>query len=810
MRPNFNEIAGIEGSRDITRGYIQGMGQYIPTQDSILNLKSGGDLRLYEQVAQDDRVKSCLQQRFAGLTCKEVEVLPGGDKRIDKQAAEHLKMQLEALNWDNTTEKMQWGVFYGYSVAEMLWGKADDKVIIQGVRVRNRRRFQFGIDQLPRLLSFDNPLGEILPEQKFWHFCIGADHDDEPYGRGLAHWLYWLTWFKRNDLRWWITFLENFADPSTVGTYPAGATNDEKATLEGAVRSLGKSKWAIKPEGMLVELVEASRSGTADYEAMYKTINEAISQVILSQNMTTESGSSESQARVHQDVGDSVIESDDALISGSFNAGPVKWLTEWNFPGAAIPKVCRKLQAEPDLKAMAEKDKIIVDMGFPANPEYIVETYGEGFKPIESESIQSPLNGAQLTAFVSLITQAQQGGWSPDMVRTSLQISFPSVPAALLDKMAESMKAATALGADLNNPQAPTSNPQTPEQAAQSLDDVAAQFAGAGAIKAKQCLTGLSCGGSCISRTKICKRALSIDQQRTLKELKKRLKGGDLDAAEGIQDLKNKQQGVEKESSPYEDQSLGELFLEADRIGRKYQSQEEIDAFLEADSKAANEIDDLIDKMYPDDAPAEDIGYAKKLAQTEAKTVKKKVSQAYVSAFDNFRKRANDKPPAFDLDNAVKAIEDSDMRKMDKSSATSLLKKLDLSKESHVAYAKASVETAGFYKKQADGNILDTDTGGTTSSFDRSNELMRISNRKEISDDDADEAGGFLRQGLRGGAGSAVNKANILLAQDIWNRLSDSQKDIFAKQIPESYVETSFDRQLSDNPFVKELIKRRG
>ena len=176
MSPKFGEIAGIENGRDITRGYIQNMGMYIPTQDKILNLKSGGDLSLYEQVAQDDRVKSCLQQRFAGLTSKEIEVLPGGDKRIDKQAADHLKMQLDRLNWDNTTEKMQWGVFYGYSVAEMLWGKEDDKVIIQAIRVRNRRRFKFGIDQLPLLISFDNPLGETLPEQKFWHFCVGANH----------------------------------------------------------------------------------------------------------------------------------------------------------------------------------------------------------------------------------------------------------------------------------------------------------------------------------------------------------------------------------------------------------------------------------------------------------------------------------------------------------------------------------------------------------------------------------------------------------------------------------------------------------
>jgi Acetyltransferase (GNAT) family len=62
------------------------------------------------------------------------------------------------------------------------------------------------------------------------------------------------------------------------------------------------------------------------------------------------------------------------------------------------------------------------------------------------------------------------------MVRVSLQISFPHVPDALLDKMADSMKSLPAPGADPSNPQSPTPEAQNPEQAAQSLDAVAAQF----------------------------------------------------------------------------------------------------------------------------------------------------------------------------------------------------------------------------------------------------------------------------------------------------------------------------------------------
>jgi hypothetical protein len=70
-----------------------------------------------------------------------------------------------------------------------------------------------------------------------------------------------------------------------------------------------------------------------------------------------------------------------------------------------------------------------------------------------------------------------------------------------------------------------------------------------GSLKKKTCKTGLSCGGTCISKSKICKRALSIDQQKEFKELKKRLKAGDLGATKGIDALKKEQQGLAEDIS---------------------------------------------------------------------------------------------------------------------------------------------------------------------------------------------------------------------------------------------------------------------
>jgi tRNA nucleotidyltransferase (CCA-adding enzyme) len=48
-----------------------------------------------------------------------------------------------------------------------------------------------------------------------------------------------------------------------------------------------------------------------------------------------------------------------------------------------------------------------------------------------------------------------------------------------------------------------------------------------------------------------------------------------------------------------EDTNLEELFLEADRIGNKYQSAEEVAAFQQAMAETAEEISTLIDQQFP-------------------------------------------------------------------------------------------------------------------------------------------------------------------------------------------------------------------
>lgn len=65
---------------------------------------------------------------------------------------------------------------------------------------------------------------------------------------------------------------------------------------------------------------------------------------------------------------------------------------------------------------------------------------------------------------------------------------------------------------------------------------------------------------------------------------------------------------------PFEDMSLEELFLEADRIGNKYLTPEEIEEFNQQLSQEVTEIGELVDKQFPD-TEMEVIDFSQKTAK---------------------------------------------------------------------------------------------------------------------------------------------------------------------------------------------------
>ncbi len=373
--PVMNPIATTLNGRDITRGYIFPDWPLVP-QDDVLLIQGNNNLIAYEQLLRDDQVASTFQQRRLALTSCEWEVQPGGDAPADKTAADFLNEQLDRLNFDAICDQMLFGLLYGFSVGECLWDREGSYITLKDIRVRKSRRFNFDGDLRLRLLTYAHPLGEIMPPDKFWVFRNGADNSDEPYGLGLGHQLWWPVFFKKNNLKFWLIYLEKYGMPTAAGKYPPGALPDAKNTLLAALEAIQTDSGIIFPNDMAVDLIEGKRAGTADYDSLYTLMNEAICKIVLGQTMTSEHGSSRSQAEIHMEVRQDLIKADGDALCQSFNTSVATWLTAWNFPTAKTPQLWRRVDEPMDLLAVSKTDTALAMLGYRPSPEYVRATYG--------------------------------------------------------------------------------------------------------------------------------------------------------------------------------------------------------------------------------------------------------------------------------------------------------------------------------------------------------------------------------------------------------------------------------------------------
>lgn len=392
-------LTGTEFARhenDVTKGGALIADLLVP-EDSVLRAK-GGSFKIYDSLATDDQVKSTFQQRRGAVTSCETDVQPASESGPDKSAADFIREQIDVLAWDDITDKHLWGVFYGFSVAEILYENDGRNIVMSDIRVRNRRRFRYGPDGGLRLMTPGDLKGEPMDERYFWHYRSGATHSDDPYGLGLAHYLYWPVFFKRTDMKYWLQFLEKFGTPQTIGKLPRGQFLDTsyQSKVLDSLEKLRQDAVSVVPDDLAIEVLEATK-GTADYDKFDSKMDMRVAKIVLSQTMTTEAVGGQYKGTVHKEVRDEVIQADARLINESFDDQVVKRLVNWNFPNANPPKVHRKTEPEEDLNQRAERDGKIYRLGYKPTPEYINKTYGDGWEP-RSNDTPPQLQGRQFDA----------------------------------------------------------------------------------------------------------------------------------------------------------------------------------------------------------------------------------------------------------------------------------------------------------------------------------------------------------------------------------------------------------------------------
>lgn len=391
--PPLQEMAGQADGRDVTKPYINKLA--LP-EDKVLTERGRSQLDIYEELLRDDQVYSTLQQRRTAVVHAEWDVTPASDSAQDQEIAEFVKNNLKRIRFDNVTEKMLMAVFFGYAVAEKMWCYRDGKVQLAELRVRRQRRFRFGRDGELYLITMKAPLGELMPREKFWVVSTGAYHDDEPYGLGLAHYAYWPVYFKRNGLKFWLKFQERFGSPVAVAKAPglAADNNTQRDAILEALRSIRQDSAVVIPDGIEIELLQAtSGGGSGSHEEFKKAMDASIAKIVLSQTMTSEAVGGQYKAEIHKDVRDEVIKSDADLLCESINDQVIPQLVDYNWPGVTeYPKVWRDTDPAEDMNQRSERDTKIFGLGFEPTEDYIEQTYGEGWVKRETTIPPGPIH----------------------------------------------------------------------------------------------------------------------------------------------------------------------------------------------------------------------------------------------------------------------------------------------------------------------------------------------------------------------------------------------------------------------------------
>lgn len=334
-------------------------------------------LRIYRDTLRDERCQAALDQRLDAAISRPWSVEPGGDEARDKAAADDLAAQLKAIDFDAVCRQLLHGVWYGYAIAEAIWSRAESRIVLAELIVRSPDRFRWSPMGEPLLRTEHNPLGEELPPGKFVVLARPGEHGDLPHGRGLARWCFWPVWLKRHGLKFWSIALEKFGAPSVVGKYPPGASQAQKDELLDLVHAFATSLGVALPEGQDIEIVESARRAGGDFEQFVGYLDRTVTTTILGQSSTTDQGPWRGTAEVQKDVRDETVAADCRLLDNALNATIARWLTEWNFTGAATPRIMRDTSPPEDLDARATREETIArTTGLRPTKAHVEQVYG--------------------------------------------------------------------------------------------------------------------------------------------------------------------------------------------------------------------------------------------------------------------------------------------------------------------------------------------------------------------------------------------------------------------------------------------------
>lgn len=322
--------------------------------------------------------------------------LPEGAKAKDKRAAKFIEAALKGSdNFRRMLAHQAGAIFYGRAVSETMWTKKDGKLVPGSFVNHAPRRFAYRQDD-GELIWRDQTMsrqGVAIQSEFPGKFIVSHPRitGDVPCREGLVRVLVWASLFRNWTLTDWLRTAEMSWKPWRIGTYVKQGDTEDKEALEQALANLTTTGWASIPETvkLAVEWPSGSTSTKAQHAELFNVMAQEMSKAVLGQTETVQSSQSSgyAQAKVHEKVSATLIESRAKAISADITRDLIRPMIEWNFgKGYAIPEFELSTQNPVDLASFSKAVKDLVDAGAEITQAWVRDQIGAP-EPKEGEAM---------------------------------------------------------------------------------------------------------------------------------------------------------------------------------------------------------------------------------------------------------------------------------------------------------------------------------------------------------------------------------------------------------------------------------------
>lgn len=253
------------------------------------------------------------------------------DEEIAEAVREHIA---EHDGFPDLVEDLLDALGKGLSVVEIIWRREAKRWWPEHFEHVDPRFLVFDREtgREVRILDESDPL-EGLPIPPYSSLIHRAKLKSGLAFRGGIARVVAFSWMcKAYTLKDWMAFVETYGLPLRLGRYGPEATKSDVEALYTAVANIGTDAAAVLPEGMKIDFESVTgNQGEAVFENLARYLDEQTSKAVLGQTMTSDDGSSQAQANVHNDVRYDIAASDARSVTATIRRDLVRPFVDLNW-----------------------------------------------------------------------------------------------------------------------------------------------------------------------------------------------------------------------------------------------------------------------------------------------------------------------------------------------------------------------------------------------------------------------------------------------------------------------------------------------